>query len=82
MATWRGVVRAGVPVVVLGFEDECGEPQVGEDDAERKHLALVPLHEWDKEGRDVKGNAHGGLTALDLMFEREETTLCHTITSS
>lgn len=71
MASGRGVVGAGVPVVVLGFEDECSKPQVGEDNAEGEHLALVPLHHGNEEGRDVEGNAHGGLVALALVLSRD-----------
>ena len=48
------VVVAPAAAIVLGREDEVGQPQVGESEVQWHEVATIALEGWSKHGEEVE----------------------------
>jgi hypothetical protein len=71
-------VVAGVAAVVLSGEDECCEPEVGEDPGERGEVSLVRFLSRQYERWDVEEDIDCSLRRVNLYRVRDskENLLC------
>jgi hypothetical protein len=68
-ARWR-IRRALRLIVVLSREDECGEPEIGEDEVGKGVVALVKFEERSGKRGDPEGEGKSGLTGVSGVIIR------------